>query len=132
MKQLTGRNYVQRCVAYAIKNDIALYACHTNLDKMPNGVSFRLAQKLGLKNIQPLATEEETVYKLVTFVPNSHTEAVADALFKAGAGTIGEYETAHSKPTTAANPTAELLEKGTPNPKTGLRSSSRHATRTRP
>ncbi|MBQ4035004.1 MAG: Nif3-like dinuclear metal center hexameric protein [Paludibacteraceae bacterium] len=92
LKQLTGRNYVQRCVAYAIKNDIALYACHTNLDKMPNGVSCRLAQKLGLKNIQPLATEEETVYKLVTFVPNSHTEAVADALFKAGAGTIGEYD----------------------------------------
>ena len=92
LKQLTGRNYVQRCVAYAIKNDIALYACHTNLDKMPNGVSFKLAEKLGLKNIRPLASEEETVYKLVTFVPCSHTETVVDALFAAGAGTIGEYD----------------------------------------
>lgn len=92
LKRLVGSNYVQRCAAYAIKNDIAVYACHTNMDKMPNGVSFKLAEKLGLKNIRPLATEEETVYKLVTFVPGSHTEAVADALFAAGAGTIGEYD----------------------------------------
>lgn len=92
LKRITGSNYVQRCAAYAIKNDIAIYACHTNLDKMPNGVSFKLAEKLGLKNIRPLASEEETVYKLVTFVPCSHTETVADALFAAGAGTIGEYD----------------------------------------
>lgn len=92
LKRLTGSNYVQRCVAYAIKNDIALYACHTNMDKVPNGVSFKLAEKLGLKNIRPLASEEEAVYKLVTFVPSSHTEAVADALFAAGAGCIGEYD----------------------------------------
>ena len=92
LKRITGSNYVQRCAAYAIKNDIAIYACHTNLDKMPNGVSFKLAEKLGLKNIRPLASEEETVYKLVTFVPCSHTETVVDALFAAGAGTIGEYD----------------------------------------
>ncbi len=92
LKRITGSNYVQRCAAYAIKNDIAIYACHTNLDKMPNGVSFKLAEKLGLKNIKPLASEEETVYKLVTFVPCSHTETVVDALFAAGAGTIGEYD----------------------------------------
>lgn len=92
LKRLTGDNYVQRCVAYAIRNDIAIYACHTNLDKMPEGVSYRLAQKLGLKNIELLAKEEESVYKLVTFVPGSHTESVLQAMFDAGAGSIGKYD----------------------------------------
>ncbi len=92
LKRLTGSNYVQRCAMYAIKNDIAIYACHTNLDKMPTGVSFKLAEKIGLKNIEPLAGEEETVYKLVTFVPSEYTETVAQTLFDAGAGTIGAYD----------------------------------------
>lgn len=92
LKRITGRNYVERCVAYAIKNDIAIYACHTNLDKVQNGVSFKLAQKLGLKNIGTLAQEEECVYKLVTFVPHAHTDKVLQSLFDAGAGSIGEYD----------------------------------------
>lgn len=58
LKRLTGQNHVERCVLKAIKNDIAIYACHTNLDKMANGVSHKLAEKLGLKNPQPLDGDE--------------------------------------------------------------------------
>ena len=92
LKHITGRSYVERCVAMAIKHDIAIYAAHTNADKVKNGVSHKMAQKLGLKDIALLAPEEEDVFKLVTFVPHSHTETVAQALYAAGAGTIGNYD----------------------------------------
>jgi len=45
LKNLTGRNYVQRIVQKAIKNDINIFAAHTNLDNMRNGVNERIAAK---------------------------------------------------------------------------------------
>ena len=54
LSSIQGRNYVERCVMKACKHDITLYACHTNLDNAPQGINFRLAQKLGLENIKVL------------------------------------------------------------------------------
>lgn len=92
LKSLTGRNEVERCVLKAIKNDIAIYAAHTNLDSAPNGVSARMAEKLGLVNVRVLAPKSNMLLKLVTFVPVADAETVRNALFAVGAGHIGNYD----------------------------------------
>ena len=55
LKRLNETDYVQRCVARAVRWDIALYACHTNLDSTPNGMSWRLASELGIGSLRVLA-----------------------------------------------------------------------------
>lgn len=74
-----------------IKNEITLYSAHTNLDFTKHGVSFQLAKKIGLKNIRFLTHEKANQYKLSVFVPEKHLEKVAEAIFAAGGGIIGEY-----------------------------------------
>lgn len=91
LKSLTGKNYVERTVIKAIKNDIAIYAIHTNLDHISNGVNKKICEKLGLVNTSILQPKKEILSKLVTFVPRESTERVLKALFDAGAGEIGEY-----------------------------------------
>lgn len=91
LKKITGKNYVERTVIAAIKNDIAIYAIHTNLDNIIDGVNGRIADKLGLVNRQILAQKPGQLLKLFTFVPVEHAEALRAALFAAGAGHIGEY-----------------------------------------
>ena len=58
VKSITGRDYVGRCLLKAIKNDIALYAAHTNLDNAPGGVNFAIARKLGLEDVRFLAPQD--------------------------------------------------------------------------
>lgn len=91
LKKLNGRNYVERAVIKAIKNDVALYAAHTNLDNVVGGVNFKIAEKLGLENVRVLAPKTQVLTKLVTFVPVADTQRVLDALHAAGAGQIGNY-----------------------------------------
>jgi len=75
-----------------IKNEIAVYAAHTNLDSAACGVNDILAQKFNLKEVQPLTSVyQEKLYKLVVFVPNSHIEQVRNAIAESGAGHIGNY-----------------------------------------
>lgn len=92
LKKLTGNHWVERCVIKAIKNDIAIYAIHTNLDHVAGGVNTKIAQKLGLQNLKILNPKTETLTKLVTFVPKDHSESVLEALYTAGAGEIGNYD----------------------------------------
>ena len=91
LKRFNGSNYVERTVIKAIKNDIAIYTIHTNLDNVPNGVNSIIAKKLGLKNVRVLSPVSEGLKKLVTFVPELHVEKVRIALLDAGAGQIGNY-----------------------------------------
>lgn len=56
-KSITGKNYIERCIAKAIKNDVAIYCAHTNLDNAPQGVSFRMADKIGLVDVKVLAPQ---------------------------------------------------------------------------
>lgn len=92
LKKLNGNNYVERTVIKAIQNNIAIYACHTNLDNVKLGVNKKIADKLGLINQQILAPKKSLLKKLVTFVPNDHLEKVRSALFNSGAGNIGNYD----------------------------------------
>jgi dinuclear metal center YbgI/SA1388 family protein len=75
-----------------IKNDIAVYAAHTNMDNAINGINGFLAGKLGLNNIKILSKKSGMLYKLVTFVPVAQSMKVRNALFDAGAGVIGKYD----------------------------------------
>lgn len=92
LKRLNGKNYIERVVMKAIKHDIAIYAIHTNLDNMQNGVNQKIAEKLGVENPRVLAPKSEVLFKLVTYSPKSCTEAVLQAMFEAGAGQIGNYD----------------------------------------
>lgn len=92
LKKMTGKNYVQKAVINAIKNDIALYAIHTNLDNVLNGVNGKIAELLQLKNISVLAAKENQLKKLYTFAPVAAADKVRQAIFDAGGGHIGNYE----------------------------------------
>lgn len=91
LKKLNGSDYVQRTVIKAIKNDIAIYAIHTNLDNYRFGVNAEIGKRLGLTNLKILAPKKDVLNKLVTYVPKDHLETVREAMFLAGAGTIGNY-----------------------------------------
>ncbi len=92
LKKITGQNEVQKCVAKAIKNDIAIYAAHTNLDSVMHGVSGKMADKIGLINTKILIPASNSLLKLVVYVPRLYIFSVREALFAAGAGEIGNYD----------------------------------------
>ncbi len=91
LRKINGNNYVERTIIKAIKNDIAIYAIHTNLDNVLAGVNGKIAEMLGLQNIQILSPKKNLLQKLAVFVPTENAEKLKDALFAAGAGNIGNY-----------------------------------------
>lgn len=91
LKKITGKNYVEKTIIAAIKGDVAIYAIHTNLDNVANGVNDRMADRLQLVKRRVLAPKEGLLKKLYTFVPLEHAEIVKNALFAAGGGHIGKY-----------------------------------------
>jgi dinuclear metal center YbgI/SA1388 family protein len=113
LKKLTGKNYVERVIIKAIKNDIAIFAIHTNLDSVYHkGVNGEIANRIGLKNTKILAPKKQLLMKITSFVPVDHTDTVLNALYLAGAGQIGNYKncsfstagTGSFIPTEGANP----------------------------
>jgi dinuclear metal center YbgI/SA1388 family protein len=93
-KKITGKNYVERVIIKAIQNNIAIYAIHTNLDSVLNGVNGKIAEKLGLQDCRILVPKNNILNKLITFVPMAYADKVRKALFDAGAGNIGNYSEA--------------------------------------
>ena len=91
LKKFNGSNYVERTVIEAIKNDISIYAIHTNLDNVPNGVNSIIAKKLGVTNTRILSPKSESLKKIVVFCPETHKDQVLEAVFNSGAGSIGNY-----------------------------------------
>jgi dinuclear metal center YbgI/SA1388 family protein len=92
LKKLNGKNYVERTVMKAVKNDVAIYASHTNLDNIHHGVNAKICERLGLKNFSVLSPKKNLLKKLVTFCPVEHADKVRQALFAGGAGQIGNYD----------------------------------------
>jgi dinuclear metal center YbgI/SA1388 family protein len=92
VKRITGEDYIQRCIIKAIKHDIAIYAAHTNLDSVLQGVNDRICRKIGLENSRILAPLAGNLLKLVTYVPTASAQRLRDALFASGAGNIGQYD----------------------------------------
>ena len=91
LKKLNGKNYVERTILKAIKNDIAIYAIHTNLDNVKKGVNNKIAERIALQNLQMLQPKEQILKKLITFAPLDNAEDLRKALFAAGAGQLGKY-----------------------------------------
>ena len=91
LKKINGNNYVERTIIKAIKNDIAIYAIHTNLDNVLHGVNGKIAELLELQNVQILSPKKDLLKKLVVFSPQANAQKLTDALFAAGAGNIGNY-----------------------------------------
>lgn len=91
LKKINGKNYVEKTIITAIKNDIAIYAIHTNLDNVLHGVSGKMAAMLGLEKIAVLSEKENTLKKLFTFAPADKAGQVRNAIFIAGGGHIGNY-----------------------------------------
>lgn len=91
LKKITGKNYVEKAIIIAIKNDIAVYAAHTNLDNVISGVNGKMAAMIGLQNVLALLPKEGTLKKLYTYVPTAHADRLRDAIFEAGGGIIGNY-----------------------------------------
>jgi dinuclear metal center YbgI/SA1388 family protein len=91
LKRLNGKNYVEKVIIEAIRGNIAIYACHTNLDNVLLGVNQKMAEKLGLINAKILAPKKKMLRRLITFAPVDQAEKVREAVFAAGAGHIGKY-----------------------------------------
>ena len=92
LKKITGKNYVERAIIKAIKNDVAIYAVHTALDNHQNGVNKIFCDALGLTNTKVLIPKQNFIYKLVTYTKPENENQVKQALFEAGAGSIGNYD----------------------------------------
>jgi len=92
LKKFNGKNYVERVIIKAIQNNIAIYAAHTNLDNVYNGVNAKIAEKLGMINCNILVPQKNTLKKLVTFCPEEKAEELRAVLFNAGAGHISNYD----------------------------------------
>ncbi len=92
LKKLTGASYPERIIMEAIRKDISIYSAHTNLDAVQQGVNYRIASKLELENVNILSPVKGKLRKLVFFVPVDNAAFVREAIFRAGAGEIGEYD----------------------------------------
>lgn len=114
LKKIMGRSYQERVVAKAIKNDITIYCAHTNMDCAVGGVNFKMAEKLGMKNVRVLDPQQGTQRKIVVFVPTEAVATVEKAMCDAGAGRFGNYDSCtysmsgegHYRPLEGADPWA--------------------------
>lgn len=91
LKKINGKDYVEQAIITAIKHDIAIYAIHTNLDNVENGVNGKMADVLELTSRSILLPKPANLKKLFTFVPLNKAEEVRSAIFLSGGGHIGNY-----------------------------------------
>lgn len=84
-----------RVVHTLISNGVALHTCHTNADSAPRGVSESMALALGLSDLRPLETDDDSpLDKWVVYVPRDDAARVVAAMHEAGAGKLGDYDLA--------------------------------------
>jgi dinuclear metal center YbgI/SA1388 family protein len=92
VEKIGASTALERIIIMAIKDDIAIYAAHTNLDNSSEGLNRILCDKLGIKNNRIISPKTDMLRKLITFCPLDKAEGVREAIFKAGAGYIGNYD----------------------------------------
>jgi len=92
LQNLTSKTLSGKLALDIARNKLNLYSAHTNIDFTRDGVNFALGNKLGLQNIEFLHQESGTMKKITVFVPPDYVEPVTNAMTKAGAGIIGDYE----------------------------------------
>ena len=92
INRLNYNTFIGKAVSRLIKSDIVVYSAHTNLDIAAGGINDYLAKTLNLEGIEPLEiTTEDSLFKIVVFVPKDYLEQVREALAAAGAGWLGNY-----------------------------------------
>jgi dinuclear metal center YbgI/SA1388 family protein len=120
LNQINLDHWRGRLIKKLIDHDITVFAAHTNLDVATGGVNDMLADLLGLENKDILVeTNQESLYKIAIYVPETHVSAITDALSNEGAGHIGNYSdctfqtngTGTFKPLSGANPFIGELDK---------------------
>lgn len=92
LKKVEPTNRVGKIICKALENKILLYSMHTNMDSGLNGGNVLFAHKLGLENLQVLSPKTDMLKKLVVFVPIEDAIQLREALFEAGAGSLGKYK----------------------------------------
>ncbi|MFA5832793.1 MAG: Nif3-like dinuclear metal center hexameric protein [Bacteroidota bacterium] len=92
LKKITEPSRVGELVLYLTKHKINVFAAHTNLDSVNWGVNFSLAKTLGLTDVKVLSPMKQSLTSIVVFVPEGHTERVAEAMHEAGAGMFSTYD----------------------------------------
>ena len=92
LKKLTPAQPETAVITAAIRNNIAVYAIHTNLDNTLHGLNATVFSKLGISPYRILSPKTGLLSKLAVFCPVDHAEKVRQALFNAGAGHIGNYD----------------------------------------
>lgn len=97
IKCITGRNYVERTIIDAVKNDVAIYASHTNLDSVKGGVNQVISHKLGLVDTAFLLSKTNYLVKITVFIPREHLNSVREVMFSVGAGRLGNYDSCSFK-----------------------------------
>ena len=92
VKRITTDSLTGQMIYRLVQNNMSVYAAHTNLDNLSTGVNAILAKKLGITDTKILAPVQDKLHKLVVYVPKDYADDVRNALFKAGAGGIGNYD----------------------------------------
>ena len=91
IKAFDQSNYIHKTIIKAIKNDVSIYAIHTNLDNVFSGVNSAIASKLGLEKTKILRYKKGQMKKMNVYVPKDHEQSVKESMWQAGAGSIGNY-----------------------------------------
>lgn len=92
LKKLVHGTSETKLLCKAIKNELAIYSIHTNLDNCLEGLNGLLMKKIGIKDYQVIRSSRGKLIKLVTFCPTEYAERIRLVLFEAGAGVIGKYD----------------------------------------
>jgi len=93
LKSIRPDNSASVAAYELLRAGIAAISAHTNVDAAPRGVSYVMAHRLGLGDIRPLmpGVPSSDSCRIVVFVPETHAEAVIDAVDSAGGARIGGY-----------------------------------------
>jgi dinuclear metal center YbgI/SA1388 family protein len=91
VKRLTSDTTEGKMLAELIRAGVAVYSAHTAYDDATGGINESIAGRLGLRQVKPLRRRESRQFKVVVFVPEADLGKVAEAMFEAGAGHIGQY-----------------------------------------
>lgn len=90
IKNLLPDNSIKRCLIKAVRHNLNIYAAHTNMDAVINGVSGKMAEKLGLIH-QKVLQPQGRLFSLTFYTPVSQADRVRQAVLETGAGHIGKY-----------------------------------------
>lgn len=92
LRSIDFNTNVGSVIQMATRSQLAIFAAHTNLDIVADGLNDILASRIGLSNLKVLGkVKTEEVFKFVVYVPGEYEQQVLNSLFETKAGQIGAY-----------------------------------------